>query len=123
MKRFIVNLSQLNTLQRTRILRSSGTDPGLIKDLLNDAQILEILRENLTKQIDTLHKFRNWYQSDSARALHEEPLDEVRNKMGELESASYELQMKTERFLRSLTESSQSMIQLVLPVCSAPVRV
>ena len=57
------------------------------------------------------------------RALHEVPLDEVRNKMGELERASYELQTTTERFLRSLTESSQNMIQLVLLVCSALVRV
>ena len=105
------------------ILRSSGTDPHLIQDLLNDAQLLEILRENLTKQIDTLHNFRDWYQSESARALHEVPLDEVRNKMGELERAGNELQTTTERFLKLLTESSQNMIQLVLPVCSAPVRV
>lgn len=116
-------MSQINTVQRTMILRSSGTDPNLIQYLLNDAQILEILTENLTKQIETLQLFREWYQSESARALHELPLDEVRNKMAELERASHELQTTTEKLLRNLTESSQNMIQLVLPVCSAPMGV
>ena len=105
------------------ILRSSGTDPNLIQDLLNDAQLLEILRENLTRQIDTLEKFRDWYQSESARALHELPLDEVRIKMVELGRASHELQTTAERLLRSLTESSQNMIQLVLLIPTAYKRV
>ena len=100
-------------------MRSGGTDPDLIQDLLNDAQLLEILRENLTKQIDTLHKFRTWYQSESARALHELPLEEVRIKMAELETMSHKLQKTTEKELKNLTESSQSMIQLVLPFPNA----
>ena len=50
---FVVNSSQINTLQRTKILRSSGTDPNLIQYLLIDAQLLEILKENLTKQVET----------------------------------------------------------------------
>ena len=118
-----MNSSQVNTLQRTKILRSSGTDPNLIQHLLIDAQLLEILKENLTKQIETLHSFRDWYQSESARALHELPLDEVRNKMDDFEKATDELRTTTEKQLGNLTESSQNMIQLVLPVCSAPIRV
>ncbi|KAM0800737.1 ankyrin repeat-containing domain protein [Usnea florida] len=100
-------------LMRAKILRSSGTNPNVIQELLNDAQLLEILRENLTKQIDTLQKFRYLYQSESWRALHELPLDEVKRKMLKLERASIELQRTAEKLLRGLTESSQNMIQLV----------
>ena len=101
------------------ILRSSGTDPTLIQYLLIDAQLLEILKENLWRQIETLHLFRDWYQSESARALHELPLDEERKKMCEFEKASDELRTTTETHLKGLTESSQNMIQLVSSVRSA----
>ena len=102
------------------ILRSSGTNPNLIQDLLNDAQLLEILRENLTKQLDTLQKFRTWYRSESAIALHELPLHEVRVKMNRFGRKVHELRTTTERLLRNLTESSQNMIQLVLLFPIAP---
>lgn len=112
-------MSQINALQRTKILRSSGSDPSLIQYLLIDAKLLEILKENLTEQFQTLESFRVWYQSESARALHELPLDEVRIKMENLKSANLELRMTTEEKLRELTESSQNLIQLVLSASNA----
>ena len=118
-----MNLSQTNSLQRTKILQSSGTDPNLIQYLLNDAQLLEILTTNLTKQIEYLQLFRIWYQSESAKALHETPLDEVKAKMAELADITHELQATSEERLRNLNQASQNMIQLVLSVCSAPMGV
>ena len=120
---FVMSLSQTNILQRTKILRSSGTDPNLIQYLLNDAQLLEILTTNLTKQIENLQSFRIWYQSEPARALHETPLDEVKARMAELEEATHKLQATSEERLRNLNQASQNMIQLVLSVCSAPMGV
>lgn len=88
-----------------------------------DAQLIDILKENLTNQIQMLENFRDWYQSESARALHELSLDEVRNKMNDLDRASYELRTTTENQLKGLTESYQNMIQLVLSASSASRRV
>ncbi|KAF6223158.1 hypothetical protein HO173_013258 [Letharia columbiana] len=99
-------------LMRTRILRSSGSDPSLIQYLLIDAKLLEILKENFTKQIENLQSFRDWYQNESARVLHQLPPDEVKKKMQDFTKASDELQTTTGRQLSILTESSQNLIQL-----------
>ena len=95
------------------ILRSNGTDPTLIRYLLNDAQLLEILKDDLTKQIETFHSFRRWYESESARAIHEMPLEGVRKVMAQLKGENDGLEMMSEAELRRLAESFQSMIQLV----------
>ena len=109
--RLILNLT--DTLQRGMILRSNGTDPALIRYLLNDAQLLEILKDDLRKQIETFRSFRTWYESESARAIHEMPLEGVRKVMAELKVKSADLEMMSEAELRRLAESFQSMIQLV----------
>ena len=112
-------MTQTDTFQRAKILRSSGSDPGLIQELLIDAKLLEILKDNLAKQSDTLRSFPDWYQNESMRTLHEQPLDEVREKMVEFTRAGSDLQKTTEKRLRDLTESSQNLIQLVSSVRSA----
>ena len=55
---------------------------------------------------------------ESMRTLHEQSLDEVRDKMQDLAKASEELRITTEEQLRILIESTQNMIQLVMPICS-----
>ena len=86
----------------------------MIQYLLIDAQILEVLKDRLAKQSATLLSFHQWYLSESARAVHESPLEEVRQQMHEFKNASDELQISAEKQLKNLAESSQSMIQLVL---------
>ena len=96
------------------ILRSNGTDSSVIQYLLVDAQTLEVLKDSLAKQVATLRSFRHWYLSESSRAVHESPLDEVKKQMQEFENASGELQSSAETQLKDLAELSQSMIQLVI---------
>ena len=55
---------------------------------------------------------------ESMRTLHEQSLDEVRDKMQDLAKESEELRSTTEEQLRILIESTQNMIQLVMPICS-----
>ena len=86
----------------------------MIQYLLTDAQILEVLKDSLAKQIATLLSVHRWYLSDASKAVHESSLDEVANHMRDFEKAIDELQNSTEKQLKNLAESSQSMIQLVL---------
>ena len=86
----------------------------MIQYLLIDAQILEAFKDSLAKQIATLLSFHHWYLSESSRAVHESSLVEVGKAMHEFKNASDELQSSTEKQLKNLAESSQSMIQLVL---------
>ena len=101
-------------LKRSRVLKASGDDPRLIRDLLHDARLLEILKKNLLDQSDKLAESEQQYLSDSSQSAHEMPIKEVKSKMNEFNRARKKLQRFAEHHFRTLASSSQKLIQLVL---------
>jgi hypothetical protein len=95
-------------------LRSSGNDPALIQDLLNDAQLLELLTRNLKKQVETFRSLKGRYISDTWRVLHEHAPDQLLKEMDKLGTEIQSLKAGCEKRLADLTNSSQNIIQLVL---------
>jgi hypothetical protein len=48
---------RIDILERGMVLRWSGNNPSLIQRLLNDAQLLGLLKDNLKKQVQSLVSF------------------------------------------------------------------
>jgi hypothetical protein len=55
--------ASINHAQRTELLRANGGDPRLIRDLLGDAQLWDLLGRSCNRQIAELKAFRNAYVS------------------------------------------------------------
>ncbi len=105
--------SDTDLRQRTEVLKSSGTDSDLIQHLLKDALLLEVLKENLQTQVETLQSFHSQYLSEPWRVLHEQPLDQIRVEMAKFGIAIQKLRTTREEELKKLTDSVQNIIQLV----------
>lgn len=96
------------------VLRLSGKNPSLVQRLLNDAQLLESLKDNLKKQVQSLVSFHKNYSSDAWRALHEQPSDQLTEFMKKFEDDINDLKRECEEQLNTFSESSQNIIQLVI---------
>jgi hypothetical protein len=96
------------------VLKWSGDNPSLIQRLLNDAQLLEFLKDNLKKQVQSLVSFQKCYCSDIWRALHEQPKDQLDKVMEKFEKEIDKLRRDYELQLARLSELSQNIIQLVI---------
>jgi hypothetical protein len=103
--------------QRRELLRANGKDPRLIRDLLGDAQLWDLLRESCSRQIFELTEFQNSYKSKPWTALREQSIrgEEQLNddeqsfldEIGHLEKAQTQ-------GLETLMKASQNLIELVL---------
>lgn len=96
------------------VLRWSGNNPSLIQRLLNDAQLLELLKDNLKKQVQSLVSFHYNYGSVAWRALHEQSNDQQTAVMKRFEDDIQDMRRECEEQLAALSESSQNIIQLVI---------
>ena len=106
-------MSDTDLRQRTEVLKSSGTDSDLIQHLLKDALLLEVLKENLQTQVETLQSFNSQYLSEPWRVLHEQPLDRIELEMAKFRVEIQKLRTTREEDLKKLTDSVQNIIQLV----------
>lgn len=120
--RFAIRLP-LTIKQRRELLRANGRNPRLIRDLLGDAQLWDLLRRSCSKQIAELTAFRNSYVSQSFAVLRENDFtgskevdEEVRSFGDQVKSFGDQIN-KLERIysegLKALTETSKELIQLV----------
>ncbi|KAH6888428.1 hypothetical protein B0T10DRAFT_488158 [Thelonectria olida] len=99
-------------MKRTELLRASGQDPRLIRDLLADAQLWDLLDRNCSKQITDLRAFRDTYFSVSLGVLHENPPEERESFKRLFDEDIHELEKAHRRDVKFLTEASQNLIQL-----------
>ena len=113
-----MDISKLNFsadwVQRINIFRGSGNDPQLIKHLLHDAQLLEYLKANLSAQIERLEDFQHQYLDEPSRMTHEMPFIDVTYIMADFAEATQKLQVDVEQRLKSLTQTCQELIALVI---------
>ncbi|KAJ5772683.1 ankyrin-2 [Penicillium odoratum] len=58
-------------MKRTELLRANGGSPDLIRDLLGDAQLWDLIRRSYNKQFVELKAFLNCYVSRSWSVLRE----------------------------------------------------
>lgn len=102
--------------QRKELLRANGRDPRLIRDLLGDAQLWDLLRESCSRQIVELTEFQNSYKSRPWTALREQSIREEQlndneqsfvDEIGRLKEAQ-------SKGLKTLMKASQNLIELVL---------
>jgi hypothetical protein len=75
--------------------------------------MLEVLHDNLEKQVETLQTFRRQYLSESWRVLYEQPSDQIMAEMHKFGSEVDILGKDGEEKLKNLTSLSQNIIQLV----------
>jgi hypothetical protein len=94
------------------VLRWSGNNPSLIRRLLNDAQLLELLEDNLKKQVQSLLSFH--YNYDAWGALHEQSNDPKTEVMKKFKDSIQNMEKECEEQLAVLSNSSQNIIQLVI---------
>jgi hypothetical protein len=103
-------------IKRTELLRARGRDPSLIRDLLGDAQLWDLLIRSCNKQIAELMAFWDSYKSESWAVLREND-STGEEQVGEdvksfwLEIAKLEIAYR--EGLKTLTETSRDLIQLV----------
>ncbi|KAF7510343.1 hypothetical protein GJ744_006839 [Endocarpon pusillum] len=95
---------------RGKVLRWSGNNPSLIRLLLEDAQLLELLKSNLKKQVQSLLSFHSDY--DAWGALHEQSNDLKTELMNRFKDEIQSMGKECEETLAVLWDSSQNIIQL-----------
>jgi hypothetical protein len=95
-------------------LRWSGNNPSLIQRILKDAQLLELLKANLKKQVQSLVSFHKSYGSDEWRALHEQSSYQLQEFMKRFGDDIDDMKKECDEQLAALSESSQNIIQLVI---------
>lgn len=95
------------------MLESSGTDSNLVKFLLRDARLWEVLSKLLEDQITTLKSLHESYQNKSWTVLYEEDLDQLQDKIWAFGEKTDILNHKVQNLLGNLTATSQNLIQLV----------
>jgi hypothetical protein len=106
----------LTSKQRMELLRANGRNPRLIRDLLGDAQLWDLLRRSCNKQIAELMAFRNKYESQSWVVLrdNESTGSEEENKaMVMFQDQINKLEEVYSEGLKALMETSKDLIQLV----------
>ncbi|KAL2176976.1 uncharacterized protein P884DRAFT_270336 [Thermothelomyces heterothallicus CBS 202.75] len=98
------------TKMRTELLRASGGDPRLIRDLLGDAQLWDLLGRSCNRQIAELKAFQKAYGSKPWTAFHEDEhvLEDVKT-FGE---NIQELEREYGDGLKTLADTSRDLIQL-----------
>lgn len=101
--------ASVDRVQRTKLLRANGRDPGLIRMLLGDAQLWDRLRRSCRKQIAELEEFRTSYESKLWAVLHEDESVADWQAVETLKKAHSE-------GLETLTDTSKDLIQLVLDI-------
>ncbi|KAL8724628.1 MAG: hypothetical protein Q9181_006743 [Wetmoreana brouardii] len=112
-KNNLILLGEHLASKRYEILKASGKNPKLIQDLLHNACLLELLRDNLNQQTERLARFAEQYQDASFRILHEMPDKDVKARMSNFSKAIRKLSKDTGPQLRNLTASCQNLIGLV----------
>lgn len=106
----------LTIKQRTELLRANGRNLGLIRDLLGDAQLWDLLRRSCNKQIAELMAFRNKYESQSWAVLRDNEStgsEEMNKAMGIFQNQINRLEEEYSEGLKALMETSKDLIQLV----------
>ena len=102
------------TQQRARVLRSGGDDSGLIQYLIRDAQLLDDIKTNQKEQMEILRSFQSQYLSNPWKTAHEQPLEEVKRRVNEIQSEVEKLGQAVQDELGALFDMSQNIIQLVM---------
>jgi hypothetical protein len=104
--------------QRTELLRANGSNPLLIRDLLGDAQLWDLLRRTCRKQIADLKEFQTSYESKPWEILreHDAAVDQQKNEefLKEFSNGVVVLEKAYNEGLDTLLNTSQDLIQLVL---------
>jgi len=112
----IFSKASVDHAQRTELLKANGTDPLLIRDLLGDAQLWDLLGRSCRKQIAELEEFQTSYISKLWAVLREDELaaDQQANEvMKKFSDAIETLKNAHLEGLRTLTDTSKDLIQLV----------
>ncbi|CAI7650494.1 unnamed protein product [Penicillium discolor] len=102
-------------IKRTELLRANGRNPRLIRDLLGDSQLWDLLRRSCNKQIAELMAFQNKYESQSWVVLRENEStgsEEENKAMGIFEDQIKRLEEVYSEGLKALMETSKDLIQL-----------
>lgn len=94
-------------------MKARGEDPELIRDLLHDARLLDLLKIHFQKQIADLRMFATLYADRSSEPIHEMSYKKVKSRMSTFTKGIEDMEKKIEPQLMSLTSSYQDMIQLV----------
>ena len=95
------------------MLKSGGIDSKLIKFLLRDARLWEVLSKLLEDQIKTLNSLLGSYESKTWTVLHEEDKDRLERKIEDFRDEIESLSLKVQKLLGNLIATSQTQIQLV----------
>lgn len=109
----------LTVWQRRELLMANGRNQRLIRDLLGDAQLWDLLRRGCNKQIDELTTFRNRYVSQSLAVLREKGSKEVDEEVNSFSDQINKLEQVYSEGLEALTETSKNLIQLVSMIHSS----
>ena len=113
------NEASVNHAQRTELLRANGRNPLLIRDLLGDSQLWDLLRRSCNRQIAELKAFQNSYGSKPWAVLYEnEQVDEDVKTFGENIG---NLEKKYGNGLKTLAVTSRDLTQVVL-IKFSPIR-
>ncbi|CRL24611.1 DNA methylase, N-6 adenine-specific, conserved site [Penicillium camemberti] len=102
-------------IKRTELLRANGRNPRLIRDLLGDAQLWDLLRRSCNKQIAELMEFRNKYESQSLAVLRDNEStgsEELNKAMLIFQNQINRLEEVYSEGLKALMETSKDLIQL-----------
>lgn len=106
----------VNHKKRTELLIANGKNPRLIRDLLGDAQLWDLLRRNCDNQMAELMAFQESYRSQSWAVIFESDSmgdNQGDGVAGEFQRETNELKQKYSEGLKTLTETSRDLIQLV----------
>ncbi|KAJ5817114.1 ankyrin-2 [Penicillium robsamsonii] len=102
-------------IKRTELLRANGRSPRLIRDLLGDAQLWDLLRRSCNKQIAELMAFQNEYDSQSLVVLRDNGStgsEERKKAMVIFQDQINRLEEVYSEGLKALMETSKDLIQL-----------
>lgn len=94
------------------MLKASGRNPLLIRDLLGDAQLWDLLRRSCNRQIAELKAFQDSYRSKPWTVLLEE--GRVHEDLETFGKTIENLEREYENGLKTLADTSRDLIQLVL---------
>ena len=94
-------------------MKSSGTNARLIEYLIKDAQLIEDLTTTHDKQIQTIRSFQSEYSSDAWRVTYEEPLEDVRQRLSDVQIDVDIFDRKARDEIKVLNDISRNIIQLV----------
>lgn len=96
-----------------KILQSNGTDSKFVRSLVSDARLWAVLSKLLEDQITTLRSLLGSYENKHWTVLHEEEKDKLQLKIEDFRDEINILTEKVPKLLGNLTETSQTLIQLV----------